>query len=242
MALPPGRPCSQPWEPPQRSAAGRCNTPPLPPPLVMVVPGSFFLFSRFFTHLPPAPTLAFPLRTLLPCPREGGRRCASRSEAAQLPARSRPGHRETCPVSTEGGTRRVQLVREGGGGRANDAVRIPYRWLRARGGGRCCGATRRASPNPRPPRRPSHAAVAGGGCSGCHGRRAPRPAMRGGEVRAAGRAIARVHCTLDRLARSHRHAVRGASAPPRHSCFARAVDCLLRRDLCLGVMVSHHGG
>jgi hypothetical protein len=26
--------------------------------------------------------------------------------------------RETCPVSTEGGTRRVQLVREGGGGRA----------------------------------------------------------------------------------------------------------------------------
>ena len=56
-----------------------------------------------------------------------GRPCPRRSEAGpsscEAGAGARPGarfHIETCPVSTEGWTRRVHFVREGGGGAGRD--------------------------------------------------------------------------------------------------------------------------
>jgi hypothetical protein len=45
------------------------------------------------------------------CPGRTGQRCVRPASERQM----RGAARETCPVSTEGGTRRVQLVREGGG-------------------------------------------------------------------------------------------------------------------------------
>jgi len=55
-----------------------------------------------------------------PTPRSDGPRrprpAVQDSPACGAAARGFRGRDETCPVSTEGGTRRVQLVREGGGG------------------------------------------------------------------------------------------------------------------------------
>ena len=53
-----------------------------------------------------------------------GRGGAGRSTAAR---RARWGRDETCPVSTGGGTRRVQLVREGGGPSCARTARTPRR-------------------------------------------------------------------------------------------------------------------
>ena len=82
--------------------------------------------------------------------------CSARGDCSQGETRCAYGRRDkTCPVSTEGRTRRVQLVREGGG---------------KGGGGRAAGSAAHAGRTCtcRSPRRPAAA---------------PRPAARGRRVR-----------------------------------------------------------
>jgi hypothetical protein len=69
-------------------------------------------------HLPPRAT-----QNCLPLP---PRDASRRTERRATPVHLVRGRDETCPDSTEGGTRRVQLVREGGGGgRPNGRPRGP---------------------------------------------------------------------------------------------------------------------
>ena len=57
---------------------------------------------------------------------QGGRRASSALKVDRFPASWCPICPQTCPVSTEGGTRRVQLVREGGRG-AGGGMQSPAR-------------------------------------------------------------------------------------------------------------------
>ena len=105
--------------------------------------------------------------------RRRARRAAARGSSGVRALRrqgagSDPGAPETCPVSTgkgrdvqlvrEEGTRRVRLVREGGGGGGTRA-RLPRA---GRGRSCCCSAPRRA-PAPRSPPRPETCPVSTGG-------------------------------------------------------------------------------
>jgi hypothetical protein len=98
-----------------------------------------------------------------PCRRPPARQRHAPPRPARAPRGGSGGARaardETCPVSTEGGTRRVQLVREGGGGRGEGraGVRPPCRSSgrarrRARGGCAPCTAPCRATCAARRPR------------------------------------------------------------------------------------------
>jgi len=79
----------------------------------------------------------------------GGRACASAQRRGGKGKNTREAMLETCPVSTEGGTRRVQLVREGGGRGARHPPCSPHRPGHP---GRAGGAQRAARPPP--PRAP----------------------------------------------------------------------------------------